>query len=86
MGDSEEVLNAQSTGAKRPAMDIESLQRKKFKLDELPLTPAQNASIQSLLHSFKKKGGFDSVRKIIGEEFNNGVRSRLVLFNNSLIN
>lgn len=54
-------------------MDIESLQRKKFKLDELPLTPAQHTSIQSLLHSFKKKGGFDSVRSGIWKEFDNGV-------------
>ncbi|RMJ24678.1 arginine rich protein [Aspergillus sp. HF37] len=72
MGDSEEVPDAQSTSAKRPSMDIESLQRKKFKLDELPLTPAQHTSIQSLLHSFKKKGGFDSVRSGTWKEFDNG--------------
>lgn len=73
MGDSEEAPDAQCTSAKRPSMDIESLQRKKFKLDELPLTPAQHTSIQSLLHSFKKKGGFDSVRSSIWKEFDNGV-------------
>lgn len=73
MADGEEVPDTQPTNVKPPSLDIESLQRKKFKTDELPLAPAQHSAIQSLLHSFKKKGGFDSVRKGIFEEFNNGV-------------
>lgn len=73
MADAEEVPDTQDTSVKPPSLDIESLQRKKFKTDELPLAPAQHSAIQSLLHSFKKKGSFDSVRKGIFEEFNNGV-------------
>ncbi|KAJ5795757.1 uncharacterized protein N7518_004297 [Penicillium psychrosexuale] len=57
--------------AKRP-IDIESVKRKKFKTDDLPLSAAQHAVIDKLLHSFKKKGGFDSVRKQIWAEFNDG--------------
>lgn len=58
--------------AKRP-IDIESVKRKKFKTDDLPLSAAQHAVIDKLLHSFKKKGGFDSVRKQIWADFNDGV-------------
>lgn len=60
-------------GTKRPALDIESLKSKKFKADDLPLSSAQHASIDKLLHSFKKKGGFDSIRKKIWADFNDGV-------------
>lgn len=80
MADSEEVPDPQPAGVKRPSLDIESLQRKKFKTDELPLTPAQNSAIQNLLHAFKKKGGFDSVRKGIFEEFDNGVLITPIFF------
>lgn len=58
--------------AKR-SIDIESLKRKKFKTDDLPLSATQHAVIDKLLHSFKKKGGFDSVRKQIWADFNDGV-------------
>jgi hypothetical protein len=60
-------------GTKRPALDIESLKRKKFKADDLPLSAAQHAAIDKLLHSFRKKGGFDNMRKQIWAEFNDGV-------------
>ncbi|KAJ6120606.1 hypothetical protein N7523_004886 [Penicillium sp. IBT 18751x] len=59
-------------GSKRPALDIESLKRKKFKADDLPLSAAQHAAIDRLLHSFRKKGGFDNMRKQIWAEFNDG--------------
>jgi hypothetical protein len=54
-------------------IDIESVKHKKFKTDDLPLSAAQHAVIDKLLHSFKKKGGFDSVRKQIWADFNDGV-------------
>lgn len=65
------------TGSVHPtpkrSIEIESVTRKKFKTDDLPLSAAQHAVIDKLLHSFKKKGGFDSVRKQIWAEFNDGV-------------
>lgn len=73
MADPENASSAQPTGIKRPSLDIESLQRKKFKTDELPLTQVQQTAIQSLLHAFKKKGSFDTVRKDTWKEFNDGV-------------
>lgn len=59
--------------AKRPSLDIETLQRKRFKADELPITSSQRAAIEHLLFAFKKKGGFDVVRKQVWAEFNEGV-------------
>ncbi|KAK5796230.1 hypothetical protein VI817_005515 [Penicillium citrinum] len=56
----------------RPATDIESLKRKKFKAEDLPLSAAQHAAIDKLLHSFKKKGGFDTIRKQLWADFNDG--------------
>ncbi|KAL4766361.1 BOD1/SHG1 domain-containing protein [Aspergillus foveolatus] len=60
-------------GVKRPSFDVERFQqRKKFKTEELPLTAAQHKAIEDLLHSFKKKGGFDHIRKKIWSEFHDG--------------
>lgn len=73
MASSEDMEDVQPTGTKRPSMTMDNLKRKKFKTDDLPLSAAQHAAIDKLLHSFKKKGGFDSIRKQIWAEFNGGV-------------
>lgn len=73
-GPEESPDTQQAAGLKRPALDIESIQRKKFKIEELPLSTAQRTAIDNLLYAFKKKGGFDTVRKQIWAEFNDGVR------------
>lgn len=53
--------------------DLEYLRRKKFKTSELPASVSQRAAVDSLLYSFKKKGGFDLARKQIWGEFNGNV-------------
>lgn len=68
-----EGSDVEMKGVKRDPVDMESVQRKKFKTSELPLSAAQHASIDNLLFSFKKKGGFDSVRKKVWAEFNEDV-------------
>ncbi|KAG7105828.1 hypothetical protein HYQ44_014528 [Verticillium longisporum] len=40
-----------------------------FKAADLPLPSATRAAIESLAHSFKKKGGYDAMRKEIWEKF-----------------
>ncbi|OQE47411.1 hypothetical protein PENCOP_c001G00093 [Penicillium coprophilum] len=70
MANSQEKEDVHSTA--KHFIDIESVKRKKFKPDDLPLSAAQHAVIDKLLHSFKKKGGFDSVRKQIWADFNDG--------------
>jgi hypothetical protein len=71
----DEAMEDVHMGMKRPSIDMESLKRKKFKAEDLPISAAQHAAIDKLLHSFKKKGGFDSIRKQIWAEFNDGVCS-----------
>lgn len=60
------------------AMDIDSKppvessmlpQRRKIKTSELPLNAAQRSSIDSLLHTIKKKGEFDAVRKRVWSQY-----------------
>ncbi|THC91070.1 hypothetical protein EYZ11_009455 [Aspergillus tanneri] len=72
MAGPEEMPDVQSAGVKRPSVDLDSLQRKKFKAEELPLSAGQHAAIDHLLHAFKKKGGFDTVRKKLWAEFEDG--------------
>ncbi|KAL1862376.1 hypothetical protein Plec18170_001202 [Paecilomyces lecythidis] len=72
MAGPENMADGDSTAVKRPALDIESLQNKKFKTEELPISAGQRAAIDNLLFSFKKKGGFDNIRKTIWAEFNDG--------------
>ncbi|KAB8213801.1 complex proteins associated with Set1p component shg1-domain-containing protein [Aspergillus novoparasiticus] len=72
MAGPEEMPDVQPTDVKRPSVDIESLQRKKFKTEELPLSPTQHRTIEDLLHAFKKRGGFDTTRKKLWTEFDEG--------------
>ncbi|KAF2723715.1 hypothetical protein K431DRAFT_202621, partial [Polychaeton citri CBS 116435] len=44
--------------------------RKKPKTSELPLNSAQRASIDGILHTFKKKGEFDVLRKKTFQQYN----------------
>lgn len=56
------------------ALDRESpVARKKFKTSDLPLTQLQRSSIDGLLHTFKKKGEFDFLRKRVYAQFDEGV-------------
>ena len=47
--------------------------RKKPKISELPLSSIKRASIDGLLHVFKKKGEFDALRKKTYKQFEDGV-------------
>lgn len=40
-----------------------------FKASDLPLTSATRSAIEGLAHSFKKKGGYDAIRKQVWEKF-----------------
>ena len=52
-----------------PAM----LPRKRFKASELPLTSTQRSSIDGLLHTIKKKGEYDSLRKLVWSQLEESV-------------
>lgn len=47
--------------------------RKRIKVSELPVSSAKRSTIDGLLHVFKKKGEFDSLRKQIYSQFEQGV-------------
>lgn len=55
------------------AGDAASGARKKPKIKELPTTQAQNAAIEGLVQTFRKKGQFDAIRKIVRSQFESGV-------------
>ncbi len=43
--------------------------RKRFKTSELPLNSAQRSSVDGLLHTIKKKGEYDALRKQVWSQF-----------------
>ncbi|KAL2197546.1 complex proteins associated with Set1p component shg1-domain-containing protein, partial [Corynascus similis CBS 632.67] len=42
---------------------------RKFKASDLPLPSATRTAIEGLAHAFKKKGGYDAIRKQVWEKF-----------------
>ena len=62
---------AAAAAAAAPAQTNGSLSvaPRKFKASELPLSSATRSAIDGLAHSFKKKGGYDAIRKQIWEKF-----------------
>ena len=53
---------------------------RKFKASDLPLTSVTRAAIENLAHSFKKKGGYDAIRKEVWEKFEASVRPKTPRF------
>ena len=51
----------------------------KYKASDLPLPSATRAAIESLANGFKKKGGYDTIRKQIWESFETSVRTSPLL-------
>ncbi len=47
--------------------------RKKLKTSDLPLSSATRSAIEGLAHTFKKKGGYDVLRKQVWEKFADSV-------------
>jgi hypothetical protein len=47
--------------------------RKKIKTKELPTTQAQNAAIDALVQTFRRKGEFDTIRSVVRSQFESGV-------------
>jgi COMPASS (Complex proteins associated with Set1p) component shg1 len=43
--------------------------RKRIKTSDLPLSSATRSAIEGLAHAFKKKGGYDTLRKHVWEKF-----------------
>lgn len=56
--------------------DVDALP-KRFKAPELPLSQSQRSVIDGMLHTFKKKGEFDALRKQVWDQFSESVSSCL---------
>lgn len=56
-------------GSKHALEDPEFIPRKRFKTSELPFNAAQKSTIDGLLHTIKKKGEYDSLRKKVWSQF-----------------
>jgi hypothetical protein len=52
----------------RPAEEQDFV-RRKIKVSELPITSAQRQAVDGLLHTFKKNGEFDKLRKGVYNQF-----------------
>lgn len=61
---------------REPELAIEPV-RKKLKTSDLPLSSATRSAIDGLAHTFKKKGGYDALRKQVWEKFADSVCSTI---------
>jgi hypothetical protein len=52
-----------------PAPPTTAPAARKFKASDLPLPSLTRSAIEGLVHSFKKKGGYDAIRKQVWEKF-----------------
>lgn len=50
-----------------------TMTRKKLKISDLPLTQNKRAAIEAILHTFKKRGEFDTLRKEAFRAFDQSV-------------
>ena len=53
----------------RPLEEEVFVPRKKFKTSDLPLNSTQRSTIDSLLHTIKKKGEYDALRKKVWSQY-----------------
>ena len=56
--------------------DSELAPRKRFKVSELPLSSGQKAAIDGLVHTIKKKGFYDTLRKQVWAQYTDSVCTR----------
>ena len=69
---------------RKPELPVEPA-RKKLKTSDLPLSSATRSAIEGLAHTFKKKGGYDALRKQVWEKFANSVIHPTLQTNNSVL-
>lgn len=67
------MASVDTIGSKHALDDPEILPRKRFKTSELPLNATQKSTIDGLLHTIKKKGEYDSLRKNVWSQFEESV-------------
>jgi hypothetical protein len=53
--------------------DSQGAPRKKLKLSDLPVSQTKRSAIDNLLHTFRKKGEYDAMRKLLFTQFESDV-------------
>lgn len=69
---------------REPELPVEPA-RKKLKTSDLPLSSATRSAIEGLAHTFKKKGGYDALRKQVWEKFADSVTFPALPSNNFVL-
>lgn len=67
------MASVDTVGSKHALENAPFLPRKRFKTSELPLNATQKSTIDGLLHTIKKKGEYDSLRKKVWSQFEESV-------------
>ena len=67
------MASVDTIGSKHVLEDSEVVPRKRFKTSELPLNATQKSTIDGLLHTIKKKGEYDLLRKKVWSQFEESV-------------
>jgi hypothetical protein len=62
---------------RKHALDVDASQhaRKKLRPSELPLSQAKRSAIDNLVHTFRKQGQYDSIRKELLAQYEASVRT-----------
>lgn len=68
------MASVDTVGIKHAHEDPEFVTRKRFKTSELPINATQKSTIDGLLHTIKKKGEYDLLRKKVWSQFEESVR------------
>ena len=67
------MASVDTIGSKHVLEDSDVVPRKRFKTSELPLNATQKSTIDGLLHTIKKKGEYDLLRKKVWSQFEESV-------------
>lgn len=70
------MASVDTIGIKHALENSDYLPRKRFKTSELPLNATQKSTIDGLVHTIKKKGEYDSLRKNVWSQFESVCRSQ----------
>ena len=67
------MTSVDAMSGKHGLEDTELLPRKRFKTSELPINATQKSTIDGILHTIKKKGEYDLLRKKVWSQFEESV-------------
>ena len=79
------MASVDTIGSKHTPGVPEFIPRKRFKTSELPINATQKSTIDGLLHTIKKKGEYDSLRKTVWSQFEESVCLSNIISQDALV-